>query len=68
MVGTNDDQETTDNPCVGTITNPPIGVTLITVQGARFEDGESLKTTRLLVSVGPHGDIIGLHNSSEPGR
>lgn len=56
------------NPCVGTITSPPDGVTIIAIQGARFKDGESLKTPGLLVSVAPNGAIRAVRNNSARGR
>lgn len=60
--------ERSPNPCVGTITEPPNGTTLLTIQGARFKDGQSLKTPGLLVSVAPNGAIIGVQNNTANGR
>lgn len=67
-VGANAPSGQATNPCVGTISDPPDGVTLITIQGARFKDGESLKTPGLLVSVGPRGEIVGVLNNSAAHR
>lgn len=54
------------NPCVGTVTKPPNGTTLITIQGFRFQTNE--KTPGLLVGVGPDGEVIGVHDNSAHGR
>jgi hypothetical protein len=54
------------NPCAGTITEPPAGTTLITIQGFRFQTNE--KTPGLLVGVAPDGRVIGVHDNSAHGR
>jgi hypothetical protein len=42
--------------CVGTLTDPADGVTVVSVQGARFEP-EVAKTTARLVAFGPRGNV-----------
>ncbi|WP_435196459.1 aryl-sulfate sulfotransferase [Natronomonas sp. EA1] len=44
-------------PCAGTIDSPAQGVTVVSVQGARFDTSPAKKTTARLVGFGPRGEI-----------
>ena len=52
------------NPCVGTVTEPPNGTTLLSIQGARGSE----KTAAMLVGIRPNGSVVGIHNGSANGR
>jgi len=48
------------NPCVGTMTSPADGITVVSVQGMRFGD-EGGKRTARLVALGPRGQVEWVH-------
>ncbi|PSP99144.1 PGF-CTERM sorting domain-containing protein [Halobacteriales archaeon QS_4_70_19] len=50
--------------CVGTMTEPANGVTVVSVQGARFRP-EVKKTTARLVAFGPRGNVRWVHEPED---
>ena len=52
------------NPCVGTIDEPAEGVTVISTQGAKFQNGHANKRPARLVGVGPTGGIQWVYHAS----
>ncbi|NHN42030.1 PGF-CTERM sorting domain-containing protein [Halorubellus sp. JP-L1] len=48
------------NPCVGTMSSPAEGITVVSVQGMRFGDDGGKRTARL-VALGPRGQIEWVH-------
>ena len=53
------------NPCVGTLTSPANGTTVISVQGMKFAGGDSGKKPARLIGVGPTGEIEWVHKSGK---
>ncbi|MFH5799676.1 arylsulfotransferase family protein [Haladaptatus sp. CMAA 1911] len=55
-----------DNPCVGTITGPANGTTVVAVQGYSWiDDGQ--KREAKLVAIGPNGTVKWVHHTGEHG-
>ncbi|WP_135805850.1 PGF-CTERM sorting domain-containing protein [Halorussus marinus] len=63
-IGTRAGQPAPDDPCVGTVTEPANGTTVVSVQGMRF-GSEGGKRPAKLVGVGPRGEIRWVHQSAE---
>ncbi|WP_246045645.1 arylsulfotransferase family protein [Halorussus ruber] len=57
-------QDGASNPCVGNITQPANGTTVISVQGFKFGEGGGKRPAKL-VGVGPSGEVEWVHQSAE---
>ena len=53
------------NPCVGTLTSPANGTTVISVQGMKFAGEDSGKKPARLIGVGPTGEIEWVYKSGK---
>lgn len=56
------------NPCVGTISQAPNDVTLISIQGSRLTDDGYVKTEARLVAVGGDGTVHWVRDHTAAGR
>jgi hypothetical protein len=54
-----------DGPCVGTISEQPDSLTVVSVQGAKFDSNGSSKTAARVVAFHPNGSIAWVHHSAE---
>ena len=57
-----------DNPCVGQISQPADGTTVLSIQGVRFTNDGAEKTTAQFLAVGPNGEVRWVHDASAEGR
>ncbi|WP_440007201.1 arylsulfotransferase family protein [Halomicrococcus sp. SG-WS-1] len=55
------------NPCVGTMTSPANGTTVIAVQGFTWHEGDAGKKPAKLVGVGPRGQVQWVHHAADHG-
>ena len=60
--------QSADNPCVGQISEPADGTTVLSIQGVRFTNDGAKKTTAQFLAVGPTGKVRWVHDASAEGR
>ena len=59
-----DGQAADERPCAGTISQQPDALTVVSVQGAKYNDSGAYKTPARIVAYHPNGSVAWVHRSA----